>query len=654
MQTNVTIEKLVMTGTDKSGPAVASARRGIKGMGKDTTRLDKNFTKTFKSMALRIGAVAAAFLVARKAFSFIAESIELAGVQEAAEKSLAVALGFRSQALLDQASALQEVTIFGDEAIIAAQAMIAAFVKDEDQIKAATKATLDLAAAKGMSLKAASDIVSKTLGSTTNALTRYGIEVEGAVGSTERLSSLVTNISDKFGGQAAAQADIFTGKLKQLGNVFGDIKEQIGFSVTQSDDFIDSIGRVIKVAKASAPALVELAKGIAGFAEAWVIGAGKILDVLVTTDDERIAELETSVAQQEKILTNARENMARNQKILAGEGGFFGFLRPDAVTQRSIEANQVVIERTTASIKALKLEIKAFQAETLEPTEKDSTSLVPVDEIIAPQDDPRIRNELKLSALFADIRKREADAIATDQERQLMQLDAFSARRLQKFKDAGATRSELAQVQAQARSEREMLEAIQVNEREANAARMRIKIKADEDAARIAMEQQRINTFVGLADVFNQLAGQKSSLLFNTHKAFAAGQAGMDAWRASAAALANPPGPPFTIPIASLALAQGLLAVKNILSMKPGGAVSTSGRVGGGGGGGGGISAPTVTPTPVAQAQVLAGPNITINVSTLKTDEESLGRKLTELIAMATGDGFPSGLTVNVLGDAEA
>ena len=68
--------------------------------------------------------------------------------QELAEKKLETALGKTSKGLLAQASALQRVTSFGDEAIISAQALIAAFVDDEEQIKAATEATLDLAAAK--------------------------------------------------------------------------------------------------------------------------------------------------------------------------------------------------------------------------------------------------------------------------------------------------------------------------------------------------------------------------------------------------------------------------------------------------------------------------------------------------------------------------
>jgi|LULU01.1.fsa_nt_gb frataxin-like iron-binding protein CyaY len=149
-------------------------------------------------------------------------------IQEQAEKKLEVALGKVNRELLNQASALQKITTFGDEAIIEIQALIGSFIKDEEAIKKATKATLDLASAKGMDLKSAGDLVSKTLGSSTNSLSRYGIEVTGAVGSTKRLESLTQSIATLFGGQAAAAANTLGGSVEQMKNAIGDANESIG------------------------------------------------------------------------------------------------------------------------------------------------------------------------------------------------------------------------------------------------------------------------------------------------------------------------------------------------------------------------------------------------------------------------------------------
>ena len=181
-----------------------------------------------KSLGKAAAIAGSAFFAAKGLITGFKKLIELAGAQELAEKKLEASLGRVSQALLKQASALQQVSMFGDEAIIEAQALIAAFVDDEEAIKKATQATLDLAAAKGMDLTAAADLVSKTLGSSTNAMSRYGIEVNGAVGSTERLDSLVGNIADKFGGQAKAQTETMAGAIKQLNMAMGDLGEDIG------------------------------------------------------------------------------------------------------------------------------------------------------------------------------------------------------------------------------------------------------------------------------------------------------------------------------------------------------------------------------------------------------------------------------------------
>lgn len=176
----------------------------------------------------RLGGIIGVTFGAQQVISFVKKSIDLYAKQEAAEKRLSVAYGRNIGNLKEYAAALQKRTAYGDEEIIEAQALIAAFEKEEDAINQATEASLDLAAALGMNLQDAASLVAKTLGSSTNALSRYGIEVAGAVGSSERLESLLTNINDKFGGQAAAQLDTYTGKVQALSNAWGDVLEQLG------------------------------------------------------------------------------------------------------------------------------------------------------------------------------------------------------------------------------------------------------------------------------------------------------------------------------------------------------------------------------------------------------------------------------------------
>ena len=85
-----------------------------------------------------------------------------------------------------------------------------------------------MATAKGMNLVQAADLVAKSVGSSTNALSRYGITITGAVGSQERLNTATEALNKAFGGQAEAISKVGAGSLVQLKNQFGDLMEEIG------------------------------------------------------------------------------------------------------------------------------------------------------------------------------------------------------------------------------------------------------------------------------------------------------------------------------------------------------------------------------------------------------------------------------------------
>ena len=188
-------------------------------------------TKRFGSSMKKLGGVIAGAFAVGAIIRFSKISMEKFNIQKQAETQLLVALKGRKNAqqeLIKQAQELQKITLFGDEETIRAEALIAAFVREKEQIKQIIPLVQDFATAKSMNLAAAADLVSKTLGSSTNALTRYGITVKGAVGSTERLESTMKGLSDAFGGQAKAAALAGTGALKQFSNIIGDIEEKLG------------------------------------------------------------------------------------------------------------------------------------------------------------------------------------------------------------------------------------------------------------------------------------------------------------------------------------------------------------------------------------------------------------------------------------------
>jgi len=86
------------------GSAAISGIKGVTGSLGDLEKGSAGIAGRMKGHWLGISAaVVSAYLTISKSFSFIEKSIELASAQEDAEQRLTTALGFRSQALIDQA-----------------------------------------------------------------------------------------------------------------------------------------------------------------------------------------------------------------------------------------------------------------------------------------------------------------------------------------------------------------------------------------------------------------------------------------------------------------------------------------------------------------------------------------------------------------------
>ena len=169
--------------------------------------------------------------------AFGAASVKAFDDQVKAETKLRTALGGNAEAyskLVNQAKELQKVTLFGDEATIEAQSFLAQLGLNEKAILKLTPLIQDFAAAQGIKLTDAAKLVAKSVGSSTNALSRYGIAISGAVGSQDRLESAVNALSTAFGGQAEAIAKEGLGPLTQLKNQLGDVAEEFGKIVLEN------------------------------------------------------------------------------------------------------------------------------------------------------------------------------------------------------------------------------------------------------------------------------------------------------------------------------------------------------------------------------------------------------------------------------------
>ncbi len=227
---------------------------GIKTAEGELLDLDKAANKNVASMAklstaMKVGVAAAALAMAaaaRKGFQVLSESVELAGVQQIAERKLEQALrntGDASEESAEQlkklASEVQNVSNFGDEAIITAQAMLLSFseVSGAEGAALLTSRLADVAAgvadANGQTigLNAAAAALGKALGGGAGALREYGISLSksqeeqfNTLKGMEKVRLLTEILDSNFKGLAAATADPFV----RAQNAVTDLKQALG------------------------------------------------------------------------------------------------------------------------------------------------------------------------------------------------------------------------------------------------------------------------------------------------------------------------------------------------------------------------------------------------------------------------------------------
>ena len=385
------------------GQAVITFGSNEKDLKRGLLSVDKSM-QTFKKSAQNVARIARRTLLIGGAV--VALFIKQAAEQERAEKALTAALGFRSQKLMDLASAQQLVTTFGDEETLMAQALLASFTKSEKAVAKLTESTQDLAvgAFQGQLIPAA-NMVAKTIGSSVNALSRYGIEVDGAAGSTARLDSLVRGIADKFGGRARADAETFAGKIKQLKNEIGDAGEEIGsIFIPEMDTLRKSIVEMIPVIrkwisenKELIFAMVTTAAKIAGvslainilFSKVNII-AGAIILLTAHFNDlkvggESLGTVMLDLADRFGIVENAAIRMARTQRGLA------------TITEE-LARTQQMLDRTTGLESRVRLTEKLLALTTQEARlaiERTPPSQQQASDVQRGKDELRFRQEAR-------------------------------------------------------------------------------------------------------------------------------------------------------------------------------------------------------------------------------------------------------------------
>lgn len=242
---------------DRLEKELEQARLEAKRFGREGSKSTKGLVAGFGKAKAAMASLAA-FLAGGVIVRGLRQIAEISAVQARADRQLALAIEgisdaerIRLDVLKQQASALQEVTTFGDEAISGVQNLLLRYAElnDPDVLNQATETVLDLATVLEGGLQASAQQVSKSL-----ALLKGGSsEVSQALTNLRRVGIILTEqqqesirtlaaqnrsleaqqvlldvLQDKFKGTARAAREDVAGAFQAVSNAAGDVLEKVG------------------------------------------------------------------------------------------------------------------------------------------------------------------------------------------------------------------------------------------------------------------------------------------------------------------------------------------------------------------------------------------------------------------------------------------
>jgi BMFP domain-containing protein YqiC len=174
---------------------------------------------------------------------FVGDSVQSYANAEAAAKKMTAALQAQGTAtpgviahFNDLATEFQRTTVYSDDLINEMQSLLTQVGQVAPaEMGKALKASTDLASGLGMDLRSATMLVAKAFAGGGDELGR----LKALLGDTYKpgmdMAGVLEAINAKFGGQAQAELDTYSGRLKQLANDWDNVKEAIGRTIVEDD-----------------------------------------------------------------------------------------------------------------------------------------------------------------------------------------------------------------------------------------------------------------------------------------------------------------------------------------------------------------------------------------------------------------------------------
>jgi len=208
-------------------------KRGVKGAENEVQSFGDKMGKFGKAAGVAFAAAGAAAL----AYSavLLKQGVESAIADEKAQAKLATTLQNVTGATDAQISAVENqilqtslLTGLTDDQLRPSFERLIRATQDSDAALKLQSVAIDVAAGSGKSLEAVTNAMARAAEGNTGALARLGVGLTAAQRKTMSMDEITKQLATTFGGQAAVQADTFSGKMARLQVAFDEGKETIG------------------------------------------------------------------------------------------------------------------------------------------------------------------------------------------------------------------------------------------------------------------------------------------------------------------------------------------------------------------------------------------------------------------------------------------
>lgn len=386
------------------GTVTMNLTLNTKGFNNSLTSL-QNSVSTLSAGFTKVGKVIAAAFSINILKQYASECMSLYDIQEQAEVKLQTIMKQRMnatneniQAIKDYASELQGIGILGDEVLLSGGQQLASFLNSQESLKTLMSAMANLTAQqKGVNatyqdaVTYANQLGKAMANNSLSSLTKTGITVsdeeeatfEALTNEEEKAAYLANIITKNVGNMNEALANTPTGKITQMNNAWGDLKETIG-SIAESvlasiSTYLTIIINKINSCLQAFSKLVSMITGTSGL-------TGQITSGLSDASDE-IANSATSAGDAATAITRAVAKFDELNKVTdtssssSGSGGvdtssISSITSETTDTESALDALQDKIDQLKASwASGWKSAFKADTSKLLNNLKRIQTSL---------------------------------------------------------------------------------------------------------------------------------------------------------------------------------------------------------------------------------------------------------------------------------------